>query len=102
MPPRGYALIFFFWALLAIITPTLVVWSASAKQSYDPTEKLISPPFHLISEATYDVKVSRRMMGITETGQSKNTTARTTVRAPRLAPAPAPAPAPLTGNNTSS
>ncbi|URD90229.1 hypothetical protein MUK42_28120 [Musa troglodytarum] len=86
MPPRGYALVFFFWALLAIITPTLVVWSASAKQSHDTTE------------ATYDVKVSRRTMGISETGQSKNTTARTTVRAPRLAPAPAPS----TGNDTSS
>ncbi|KAJ8465245.1 hypothetical protein OPV22_027797 [Ensete ventricosum] len=60
MPPRGYALVFFFWALLAIITPTLVVWSASAKQ-----------------EATNDAKVSRRTTGITENGQSKNTTART-------------------------
>ncbi|URE44400.1 hypothetical protein MUK42_14876 [Musa troglodytarum] len=31
MPTRGYVLIFVFWALLTIITPTLVSWSASAK-----------------------------------------------------------------------
>ncbi|WOL02943.1 hypothetical protein Cni_G11662 [Canna indica] len=31
MPPRGYVLIFVFWALLTVITPTLISWSASAK-----------------------------------------------------------------------
>ncbi|PKA49321.1 hypothetical protein AXF42_Ash014223 [Apostasia shenzhenica] len=34
MPHRAYVLIFIFWALLAIITPTLVLWSASAKPNF--------------------------------------------------------------------
>ncbi|WOL12511.1 hypothetical protein Cni_G21278 [Canna indica] len=89
MPPRGYALVFFFWALLTIITPTLIFLSASAKQSHGAIE-----------EAMHDLKVSRRMMGIMENGQFKNTTTTRTTRASTAAPAPAPAPAPTTGNET--
>ncbi|KAK6939483.1 hypothetical protein RJ641_029014 [Dillenia turbinata] len=35
MNGRAYVLIFFFWAVLTIITPTLILWSASAKANLD-------------------------------------------------------------------
>ncbi|CAL9156103.1 unnamed protein product, partial [Musa hybrid cultivar] len=87
VPPRGYALVIFFWALLTVITPTLIFLSASGKQSH-----------HTTGEAIYDPKMSRRMMvGIIENGPLKNIIPRTAARGPTLAPVPAPAL--VTGND---
>ncbi|KAG1342805.1 hypothetical protein COCNU_05G010340 [Cocos nucifera] len=84
MPPRGYVLVFFFWALLAIITPTLIFWSASARSNLDPR-----------GEFKNEVR-TRRMMGSVENGYKKNTTTTTATQAP----AQAPGPAPMTANET--
>ncbi|KAJ8641390.1 hypothetical protein MRB53_018084 [Persea americana] len=81
MNGRVFVLIFFFWALLAIITPTLVLWSASAK-----------PSLGTIDERTIDIKV-KRMMSYIEKSYSRR------VLRPQspVAEAPAPAPSPDTG-----
>ncbi|XP_017697444.1 uncharacterized protein LOC108511170 [Phoenix dactylifera] len=89
MPPRGYVLVFFFWALLTVITPTLIFWSASAKPNLDSQ-----------GEFRNEVR-TRRMMGSIENGYKKNTTTTTTTTATTTqAPAQAPGPAPMTGNET--
>ncbi|KAJ4967420.1 hypothetical protein NE237_019269 [Protea cynaroides] len=40
MTGRAYVLIFFFWALLTIVTQTLVILSASTKHSSDPEGRM--------------------------------------------------------------
>ncbi|URD92059.1 hypothetical protein MUK42_00043 [Musa troglodytarum] len=86
MPPRGYVLILVSWALLTVITPTLIYWSASAKSN------LVAP-----GGALPDTKVSRRMMGSTGNGRLKKSRRRSTARA--MVPAADPAPAPMAGDD---
>ncbi|KAK1321344.1 hypothetical protein QJS10_CPA03g00323 [Acorus calamus] len=82
MPQRGYILVFVFWALLTLITPTLIFWSASARPSLATQE---------IKERNNTEIKGRRMMGSSmRDGSQRNSSA----PAPAPAPGPAPAPAP--------
>ncbi|XP_019710796.1 uncharacterized protein [Elaeis guineensis] len=85
MLPRGFVLVFFFWALLSIITPTLIFWSASAR-----------PNLASQGESRNEMR-TRRMMDSIENGHIKNKTT-TITQAP--APAPAPEPASMPANGT--
>ncbi|KAL0923824.1 hypothetical protein M5K25_004603 [Dendrobium thyrsiflorum] len=84
MPQRGYVLIFFFWALLAIITPTLVLWSASEKANLAPKEE------------GSKVVVARRMISSTDKGFSKTNT----TEDEEGMGGPTPSPMPVRGNET--
>ncbi|KAJ0962885.1 hypothetical protein J5N97_028007 [Dioscorea zingiberensis] len=86
MPQRGYVLVFFIWALIAIITPTLVSWSSASGESNMDSQ----------GGARIEVKV-RRMMVLMEKSQARNTTTSSTFT---QAPAPAPAPTMVGGNET--
>ncbi|OAY85399.1 hypothetical protein ACMD2_13933 [Ananas comosus] len=83
MPPRAYVLIFFCWALITIITPTLIFWSASAK-----------PNLGSHGEAMNEIK-SRRMMSSMENPHYLEIKNRIIVNTTAFSPAPAPAPSPL-------
>ncbi|XP_011007464.1 PREDICTED: uncharacterized protein LOC105113130 [Populus euphratica] len=82
MSGRIFLVIFFFWALLAIVTPTLVLLSESSKPYLDDVEK---------SEGLLKL---RRMMGNLE----KQPRVEEIAMAPILqAPTPAPDPEPDSG-----
>ncbi|PKU82616.1 uncharacterized protein LOC110100419 [Dendrobium catenatum] len=81
MPQRGYVLIFIFWALLAIITPTLVIWSASEKSNLAPKEE------------GSRVMVARRMIRSTDKGCLK-----TNKTEDEGMQGPTPSPMPVRGN----
>ncbi|EFH39996.1 hypothetical protein ARALYDRAFT_494743 [Arabidopsis lyrata subsp. lyrata] len=57
MKGRAYVMIFFFWALLTIITPMLVSWSQALKNL---------PPLSHDQEQKIKDTSPRRMMGYTE------------------------------------
>ncbi|KAK1550561.1 hypothetical protein Q3G72_021041 [Acer saccharum] len=78
MNARAYVVIFFFWAFLVIITPTLILLSESSKPDLYLNEKLI------------EVMKPRKMMAYFE----KHPTTPDSKKLPNLAPAPAPGPAP--------
>ncbi|XP_074568303.1 uncharacterized protein LOC141824870 [Curcuma longa] len=90
MPPRAYVLIFACWALLTVITPTLISWSASAKPNLAAT--VPTDP----GETLLEMKVNRRIMDSLDILQLKNSTTKRRHRGPSPSPAPAPAPAPVT------
>ncbi|KAG6528082.1 hypothetical protein ZIOFF_010230 [Zingiber officinale] len=81
MPPRAYVLIFVCWALLTVITPTLISWSASAKPNLVATDP---------GETLLEMKVNRRMMDSLDVLLLKNSTSKRRHRGPSPAPAPAP------------
>ncbi|PKU86960.1 hypothetical protein MA16_Dca017860 [Dendrobium catenatum] len=81
MPHRGYVLIFIFWALLAIITPTLILWSATSRNNSASKE-----------EESRRIE-SRKMLDSIEKRQRNNET-----EGERMDGAPAPAPTLLKGN----
>ncbi|XP_072961103.1 uncharacterized protein [Typha angustifolia] len=80
MPPRAYVLIFFFWAFLAVITPTLIFWSASARPNLDSQGEV------------RDDFIARRSMNSMENAQVKN-------RRVVIPPLPAPAPSLIPSQN---
>ncbi|KAM0932897.1 hypothetical protein DsansV1_C38g0233811 [Dioscorea sansibarensis] len=93
MPQRGYVLVFFVWALIAIITPTLVSLSlASRKINMESSQ----------GGARTEVKV-RRMMVLLEKTFARNTSSSSSSSSSSFiieAPTPAPAPTMVTGNGT--
>ncbi|KAG0484236.1 hypothetical protein HPP92_008156 [Vanilla planifolia] len=82
MPHRGYVLIFVSWALLAIIGPTLVLWSSSEQRDL------------LLKDQESGGIGARKMMASTDRRQRQNTTEGEPLGAP------APTPRPLWGNET--
>ncbi|KAH7658777.1 hypothetical protein IHE45_17G112000 [Dioscorea alata] len=86
MPQRGYVLVFFLWALIAIITPTLVSLSLAAKKTNMEASQ---------GGARIEVKV-RRMMVLLEKTFARNTSSSSFTEAPT----PAPAPTMVAGNGT--
>ncbi|KAK4599800.1 hypothetical protein RGQ29_009729 [Quercus rubra] len=75
---RTFVLIFFFWAVLTIITPTLIILSENSK-----------PKLDLNGQIDEVIKVRKMMLYI-----EKYSTKIPIALAPKEAPAPAPAPAP--------
>ncbi|XP_020097906.1 uncharacterized protein LOC109716762 [Ananas comosus] len=90
MPPRAYVLIFFFWVLLTIITPTLIYWSSCTK-----------PYLGSQGEKIVDTR-SRRVMSSMENNNKLKitTTLNTTSSTPSRSPSPAPSPSPMRWNDT--
>ncbi|KAI9200126.1 hypothetical protein LWI28_003075 [Acer negundo] len=86
MNARAYVVIFFFWAVLVIITPTLILLSDSSKPDLYQNEKLI------------EVMKPRKMMAYFEkhlTTPDSPAPNKLLNLAPAPAPGPAPAPAPV-------
>nr|DAD40758.1 TPA_asm: hypothetical protein HUJ06_015081 [Nelumbo nucifera] len=77
MNGRAFVLIFFFWAVLTVVTPTLIILSASAKSNFNSN-----------GEKSSGLK-ARRMMGSLEGERIRRALA---APAPAQAPAPAPSP----------
>ncbi|KAL5845123.1 hypothetical protein ACOSQ4_011081 [Xanthoceras sorbifolium] len=81
MNARAYVLIFFFWAVLTIVTPTLIILSESSKADFDQNGKF------------FEVMKPRKMMAYIEKHpRTPDSLARK--KLPELAPAPAPGPSP--------
>ncbi|XP_039142727.1 uncharacterized protein LOC120280070 [Dioscorea cayenensis subsp. rotundata] len=89
MPQRGYVLVFFLWALIAIITPTLVSLSLASKKTNMEASQ---------GGARIEVKV-RRMMVLLEKTLTRNTSSSSSSSFTE-APTPAPAPTMVAGNGT--
>ncbi|KAG9449683.1 hypothetical protein H6P81_009648 [Aristolochia fimbriata] len=88
MSGRAFVLIFLFWALLTLITPTLVSWSSAARSNLESKANLEG------SEQR-----ARRMIAYAEMGPRRR--GKTAAKPPVQAPAPSPAPIPyskLIGN----
>ncbi|XP_004291868.1 PREDICTED: uncharacterized protein LOC101296634 [Fragaria vesca subsp. vesca] len=83
MSGRIYVVIFFCWAALTIITPTLILLSETSK-----------PYSELQDEGSRGIK-ARRLIGYAVKHRMITTTAQ------ESAPSPAPAPSPETGSRTS-
>ncbi|GLT40116.1 hypothetical protein SLA2020_142720 [Shorea laevis] len=79
MTGRTFLMIFFFWAALTVITPTLVLWSESSK-----------PDMELNGEKSERLK-DRKLIGYPE-ACSRNATVSSN-QLETAAPVPAPAPA---------
>ncbi|KAI5596901.1 hypothetical protein BDE02_02G032400 [Populus trichocarpa] len=87
MTGRIFLVIFFFWALLAIVTPTLVLLSESSK-----------PYLDLNVEKKGGVLKPRRMMGYLEKQPRIEEIALASIlQAPTPAPEPEPEPEPVSG-----
>ncbi|KAJ0086712.1 hypothetical protein Patl1_09165 [Pistacia atlantica] len=88
MTDRAYVLIFFFWAVLTIITPTLILLSESSKPNFDPNGKE--------SEGIN----ARKMMTYLEKHPKTPVTLRPLLNESHIAPAPAPGTGTGSGSGT--
>ncbi|XP_044475639.1 uncharacterized protein LOC123203362 [Mangifera indica] len=79
MTTRAYVLIFFFWAVLTIVTPTLILLSESSK-----------PDFHQNGKVREGIN-TRKMMAYLEKRPRNPVTQRKLSKESHVAPAPAPA-----------
>ncbi|XP_057975729.1 uncharacterized protein LOC131163045 [Malania oleifera] len=83
MSGRAFVLIFFFWAVLTVITPTLILWSESAK------------PSSVLDGKKNEGATARKMMGYFEKLTKISPIAPEQAQPPAQAPGPGPVPAPV-------
>ncbi|CAK7346348.1 unnamed protein product [Dovyalis caffra] len=96
MSGRIFLVIFFFWALLAIVTPTLVLLSESSKPDLDSHGKECFDMYMLVEKIEGLLK-PRRMMGYFEKQQRIEEEIALALQTPTPAPVPEPDPEPVSG-----